>query len=249
MFRAFLNLNISLSRKIDNWFPKKIRQDGNVCFLENYRAEISKQAKVIYDVGGGSQPFIEHRKYASDQQIVIGLDISEEELKSALKNAYDHTIVADICKYIGKGDGDIVVSQSTLEHVPNMEGAIKGIASCVKKGGIVYIFAPCRNALFARLNLCLPETIKRKLLFKLFPKKAAGHDGFKAYYDKCTPKNIESIGKRFDLVLIDKKIFWNSSYFKIFIPAYLLWRMWQLLAFCFIGEEAAETFICVLRKK
>lgn len=112
----------------------------------------------------------------------------------------------------------------------------------------MFIFAPARNALFARLNLLLPEDFKRRLLFALFPGKAKGHDGFRAYYDKCTPSQIEAMAARHGLVVEQRRIFWISSYFMAFVPAYLAWRAYQGISALFIGDDAAESFIYVFRK-
>jgi hypothetical protein len=46
----------------------------------------------------------------------------------------------------------------------------------------------------------------------------------------------------------ERRLFWTSSYFFILTPAYLAWRIWQGLAYIVLGNNAAESFIYVLRK-
>ena len=112
----------------------------------------------------------------------------------------------------------------------------------------MFIFAPSRNAVFARLNLALPEGLKRRMLFACFPHTSDGHDGFKAYYDHCTPRQIETLATVNGLEVEERHLFWRSYYFAVFTPAFLAWRLWQLLAYIALRENAAETFAYVLRR-
>lgn len=249
LIRTFINANIRLSEAIDRVLPSRLRTDGNKTFLAEFLPGAVGRGDLVYDIGGGARPFISlSGKKALDAR-VVGLDISESELKAAPEGIYDAIVVHDLCTFEGEATADVVVCQALLEHVPDTAGAMRALASVVKEGGRIFIFAPARNALFARLNLLLPEQLKRRLLFALFPAKAKGHDGFKAYYDKCTPSQIEALASRNGLVVEERRIFWISSYFMAFVPAYLLWRAYQGLAAALVGDDAAESFIYVFRKR
>ena len=245
--RAIATANARLSNVIDRALPRRLRQDGNRTFREEYIPRALVADGVIYDIGGGARPFVTLDQKQRFGLTVIGLDISPEELSAAPEGVYDRTIVADLCQYSGIGDADAVVCQATLEHVPDTAGAMRAIASVLKPGGRAYIFAPCRNAVFARLNLMLPEELKRKLLWSLLGEKAEGH-GFPAYYDRCTPTQIEDLATENGLIVEERRLFWVSSYFRVFTPAFVLWRMFQALAYLALGNDAAETFIYVLQK-
>lgn len=149
---------------------------------------------------------------------VVGLDIDGAELQTAPASAYDRTIVADLCTFEGFAEADIVICQTTLEHVPNVKGAMRAIATSLRTGGRAYIFAPCSNTAFAKLNMLLPQSFKRRLLFSLFPHKADGHSGFPAYYDHCTPRQIETLAAANGFRVEDKRLFWTSSYFFVLTP-------------------------------
>jgi 2-polyprenyl-6-hydroxyphenyl methylase/3-demethylubiquinone-9 3-methyltransferase len=157
-------------------------------------------------------------------------------------------IEADLCIATGPADGDLVLCQATLEHVADTAGAIHGLASFARPGGRIAIFVPCRNAPFAILNRLLPERWKQRLLFALFPSKATGHDGFPAFYDRCTPTAFAALGSANGLQIAWQQAFWTSSYFYIFVPAYLLWRVGQLIRRTFRGDEVCETFAITWRK-
>jgi SAM-dependent methyltransferase len=68
------------------------------------------------------------------------------------------------------------VCQALLEHVSDVNGAFESIASILRPGGQAVIFVRSRNAVFARINLVLPEKFKRWILFQVFP-QAIGDGG------------------------------------------------------------------------
>lgn len=201
----------------------------------------------IFDVGGGKQPFLSSEHKLKMGAHVVGLDISIAELQCAPREAYDGTVVADICRYQGNADADYVICQSLLEHVPDLRGAICGMASILKPGGRIVAFLPCRNAAFARLNLALPENLKRRILFFIYPGMRHAH-GFPAYYNKCTPASVRSLCKDAGLNLVEVRHYYCSSYFQFFFPIQALWRLWSLLV-CGCGfSECCETFSFVAEK-
>lgn len=248
ILRVFVQANVWVSKAIDSLLPISLREDGNKTFISQFIPGAVGRGDVVYDIGGGSRPFISLADKSRLGATIVGLDIDAAELSAAPKGVYDSVIVHDLCTFKGEADADSVVCQALLEHVPNTAGAIRALASTVKPGGRIFLFAPARNALFARLNLILPEHLKRKLLFAIFPKKAKGHDGFKAYYDKCVPSNIEKLAEDYGLQVETRRIFWISSYFMAFTPAYIFWRVYQGVGALLIGDDAAESFIYVLRK-
>lgn len=246
---GFLSANQAASLWLDRMFlPDRLRQDGNKTFQVEIVPKYAASAMRIYDLGGGSQPYFSVDQKASLSLHVTGLDISAEELDASPQGAYDQKIVADLVDFKGSGDADLVICQATLEHVPNTAGAIRAISETLAPNGKALLFLPSRNAVFARLNLMLPETLKKRLLFAVFPHKAQGHDGFKAYYDRCTPHQIADLARHNGLNVLEQKLFWISSYFTVFTPVFLLWRCYQGLAYLTLREQAAETFIIVLQK-
>ena len=94
----------------------------------------------------------------------------------------------------------------------------------------------------------MPQALKERLLYALFPHKAEGHDGFRAYYDHCTPRDLEDLARMNGLLVEERRLFWISSYFSIFAPAYVAWRMIQGILYLLLSANAAETYIYVLKK-
>lgn len=247
MLTSFFSLNSAISQYIDQLAPGRAKVDGNHYFKNHILANAFEAEMIVWEVGGGSQPYLSSSKKEILNIKVMGLDISQEELDAAPPGAYDHKYVTDLCTYTGAADADIVICQSTLEHVPNTNSAIRAMSSIIKPGGKVYIFVPCRNALYARLNLLLPEKIKNYLLKEVSP-NLLEHQGFPAFYNDCVPSKIEKCAQTHNLKVVERHHFWASSYFKNFVPAYIIWRAWQLILYLFLKNNAAETFIFVLQK-
>jgi 2-polyprenyl-6-hydroxyphenyl methylase/3-demethylubiquinone-9 3-methyltransferase len=178
---------------------------------------------------------------------VVGLDIDAHELGQAPDGVYDETVCSDLAQYSGDGTADLVVCQALLEHVRDVPGAFRAIASILRPDGVALVFVPSRNALYARLNLMLPERLKRALLHGIFP-HTKRDQGFPAYYDNCTPRDFRRLAAEHGLFVREMRCYYRSSYFSFFFPAYVVWRAWLLLFHTLAGEQAAETFTVVLQK-
>ncbi len=240
--RNFIELNRSLCRKFDSWIiPKKFRVDGNRDFIDSFAKKFLKRGLEVYDVGGGKNPYINKETKDHLSLRVVGLDIDAAELSQAEDGLYDETVCADITCFLGRRSADLIICQALLEHVRDVDGAFSSIVSILKPGGKAIIFVPSRNAVFARLNLILPEKIKRWILFNIFP-QARSSQGFPSYYDRCTPSDFRALAGRYGLRSVDSRCYYQSAYFSFFFPMHLTWRLWVLLFWMVRGEQAAETF-------
>lgn len=202
MIRRFIDWNMSLSNALYRFLPADYVIDGNTDFQKNFASKWLKANARVIDIGGGKRPFVAPEIKNALAIHVSGVDISAQELERAPAGAYDRTICADISRTIGTGDADVCICQAVLEHVPDVASAFNGIASFLKPGGVALIWVPSRNAAFARLNLLLPERIKRFLLFTIFPETRRGQ-GFPSYYNKCTPADFRSLAQSAGLEVME----------------------------------------------
>ena len=246
LVRAFIKQQRNLSNTFDRLLPQEFQVDGNRDFVDSFVPAFLKPELTIYDVGGGKRPFVSVEQKERMRLRIVGLDIDAGELARAPEGAYDHTVCADICTYQGLHEADIVICQALLEHVPDVEKALENLCSIVKPGGHLLVFVPSRNAIFARLNLLIPEALKKTILFAIWP-EAASKQGFKAFYDRCTPRDFRQLAGRFGLAVRMERHYFSSSYFKFFLPLHMLWRSWIAVAFILIGNQAAETFVVAFR--
>ncbi len=247
MFRWLINSQIWLSRKFDKVLPYKFRLDGNYDFQENMVPACLKENMVVYDVGAGKRPLLSSKVKNHLNLRVIGLDIEHEELEAAPPGSYDEKIEADIAGYRGLNDADLIICQALLEHVRDVESAFSALSSILKPGGLALIFVPNRNALYARINRIIPQSTKKTMLAVLYP-KMQWKQGFKAYYNRCTPAEFKVLADQNNLVVINEYYYYNSIYFSFFFPLHLLWRLSVFIFYGIYKEQAAETFTLIVRK-
>jgi 2-polyprenyl-3-methyl-5-hydroxy-6-metoxy-1,4-benzoquinol methylase len=245
--RRAVNLQIDWSNQLDKILPVSFRIDGNQDFIHDFVTPYLTPGAVVYDVGGGKQPMISVGLKSELGIKIIGVDIDEKELQSAPAGAYDATVCCDITQYRGNGHADVVICQALLEHVNNVADALRAIDSILKPGGVALLFVPSANAIYAKLNLLLPERLKRAILFRVFPHTSKAQ-GFRAYYDRCTPREMKKVAERYGLLTERLRLYYHSSYFAFMAPLYAAWRLWSLAFYIIDKEQAAETFSVAFRK-
>jgi 2-polyprenyl-6-hydroxyphenyl methylase/3-demethylubiquinone-9 3-methyltransferase len=245
--RRVTALQAQLTTMVDRILPHKYRIYGRQYFRDKLVPRYLAARQTIYDVGGGATPYLTAARKSRLAARVVGLDISESELARAPAGCYDATQSVDIAAYAGCGDADLVICQSVLEHVHDVGGAFRSLASILRPGGRLLVFVPNRNAFFARINLLLPQGLKRRILFALYPEKQETC-GFPVYYDRCTPRDFRALAGASGLTVEDERHFFICSYFFGLLPVYIIWRLWILIGARVFGGQAASTFCMVLRK-
>lgn len=251
IFRKFVNQQVNLSMSFDQrYLPAKFLVDGNQDYLTRFMPGVLDTLPLhstVYDVGCGKNPAISLATKTKLHAKVIGIDLSAKELMQSPAGALDACIEADICNYHGKGDGDLLLCQAVLEHVPDVDKAFLSMSSLLRKGGCALIFVPSRNAIFARLNILLPQRVKLFLLHGIFP-NTRRDQGFPSFYDRCTPQDFRLLAAKYGFEVEEIHTYYKSTYFAFFFPLYLVWRVWILLFDKFNSEQAAETFCMKLRR-
>ncbi|MCX7087142.1 MAG: methyltransferase domain-containing protein [Methylococcales bacterium] len=246
IIRKLIHQQVALSKYFDEMFlQKKFLIDGNQDYLKSFlpnRLDKIPVGSTVYDIGCGKNPAISLEVKQKLQANVIGIDLSEDELLQAPRGTLDHCIGADICNFQGQEDGDLLLCQALLEHVPDVEAAF---VSCAKGGAL--IFVPSRNAIFARLNILLPQRTKLFLLHGIFP-NTRRDQGFPSFYNRCTPRDFRQLAAQYGFEVEEVRTYYKSSYFSFFFPLYLVWRLWIVLFEKVNSEQAAETFCMALRR-
>ena len=243
----FIDFNKSLSRRLDGMLPEAFRVDGQAHFREKFAPPYVPEGALVYEVGGGKHPLYSGEEKARRDLRVVGLDIDEGELMRAPRGSYDSTIQTDITRYRGCEDADVVICQALLEHVVDTKSAFAGLASILKKDGVALLFTPSKNALYARVNLIIPEKLKRNLLRFLYP-ELAEKSGFPCRYHRCTLSEFEEMARGEGFAVVQKRAYYHSEYFSFFAPLHVLWRLWLWVFYLLARERAAETFSLALRK-
>lgn len=236
-----------LSASFDRLLPSAYRIDGCKDFNRFARPYFRKGMEV-WDIGGGRSPFVSSEMIDDLNLTTVGLDIDGGELAAADDGLYARTVTADLLTFRGPGTADLVICQSLLEHVKDVDAALRAIGTILKPEGTALIFVPSRNAIFARLNLILPHNLKVTLLRTLVHREIP-FKSFPAYYNRCTPRAIRSIATSHGLALDHANYYFISEYFTCLAPVHVLWRMWLVLFRTCAGVQAAETFAMAFRKE
>jgi SAM-dependent methyltransferase len=238
---------VALSRAFDQLLPRSFRIDGSKDFKQRIVPSCLRPGLVIFDIGGGARPCVDLETKRRLGLTVAGVDIDEQEFSKAPCGLYDRTVVADITSPLDQNAADIVVCKSTLEHVHSTEAAFATMARLLKPGGALLVFVPSRNALYARLNMLLPQRFKLRLL-SAFMADRADHLGFPAMYDHCTPRDFRRFSASCGLQIEELRPYYISSYFSVVFPVYVLWRAWIVGYRLILREQAAESFVLIARK-
>jgi SAM-dependent methyltransferase len=247
VLRTVINSQRQLSKAFDSWLPAHFRIDGHWDFRREFAPIYLRPGIEVWDIGGGKFPLIDAETKRRLNLRSVGLDISAGELAAAAPGTYDETFVADVTDFMGRGTADLIICQAVLEHVPDTEAALKTFETILKPGGIALVFVPSRNSWFARLNLIVPERLKRKLL-SLLHAEYEGGQGFRAYYDRCTAPAFRRMSTASGLEVRGERMYHESGYFQCAFPIHFLWRLWVLIGFSLDRAGWAETFSMALRK-
>jgi SAM-dependent methyltransferase len=245
--RQLIASQVALSSAFDRLLPRSFRVDGSKDFKQRIVPSYLRPGLVVYDIGGGARPCVDLETKRRLGLTVAGVDLDKEQFAKAPRGLYDRAIIADITTYQEENAAYLVVCKSTLEHVQDTEAALAGMARLLNPGGTLLVFVPSRNALYARLNVLLPERLKLRLLAAFMPNQA-DHLGFPAVYDHCTPHDFRQFAARHGLQIKELRPYYISSYFSVVFPIYFLWRVWILSYRAMAREGAAETFVLIARK-
>lgn len=246
--QAFLNWNRALSDSLERAVNGKTgRRSGMSDFGATVLPSLLKPEQRILDVGSGKQPLICREQRQRFNLHVTGLDISADELRQAPEGAYDETIVMDAANGSIPGEYDLILSHTVLEHLRDTPAAILGMADALAPGGTMAHFLPCRNALFARLNLLVGTSIAQRLLKLAWPGQSAVN-GFPAYYDACTPRQLGRLCQSNGLDVVETQPYFASAYVKFLFPLHVVDVARQVTCMWLGLTSMCETFTIVAHK-
>ena len=242
MFRTFINSQRKLSAHFDALLPARFSVDGNQDFIHRFSKFYYEQINLnVIDVGGGKNPLIPFSIKTKFHQRITGFDIDETELLEAPAAYYDEIICADLTRFVGNGDYDLIICQATLEHIRDNAASFQAFSSMLERGGKLILFCPSRRAIYTIINRLLPQKLKEKLLYTIFP-STERDQGFPAFYNQATIAEFTALAAKNGLDLLEKQAYFHSNYFTFFFPLYFLWRIYTIIMVVIFGGAFAETF-------
>lgn len=185
-------------------------------------------SKPILDIGCG---FGEFAGVVFDQ-LEMGIDINEKELKQALKGKkYRKVLWADARKLPFKANTfSTVVSVSVLEHIKNTEEAIVEINRILKKGGVFAFTVPTTSMYKHMLIPKICRLIRLEVLGKIYFREHAKIFKHQALYPadwwakKLKKANFKIISQQGTISPTALKIS------EIFLPLAAPSQLWKLLS-------------------
>ena len=245
MIRSFIRANKRLCEKLEPRFGHSALQHD--ALVDMYKAIIRERSSaierpVILDAGGGKQGSFSHDARA----LLVAVDIDSTEL--AQNRTADLRIAGDACVLPLDADSmDLVVSRTVVEHLPDVEKFVRESRRVIRPMGCAVHFFPLKWAVFSTLNRVLPARLARAILFALQP-QVRTTNGFRAYYDNCTPSRFVSVleanGFEIEFVRIG---YYGARYFDFFVPLYLLVAAYERLVAA-LGIRVLGSFMLVVAK-
>jgi 2-polyprenyl-3-methyl-5-hydroxy-6-metoxy-1,4-benzoquinol methylase len=114
-------------------------RDSLLAVHEVLRRELPSGQLAIYEAGGGSSSFLPLEILNHSHVTVV--DIDEDQIRN---NDYaQEAILGDVQTYRFKPESfDLVICYNVIEHLPDVEAALKNFCEALKHGGMILIGAP-----------------------------------------------------------------------------------------------------------
>ena len=244
----FLDLNARASIGLIQVWPAK-RHDVVSGYKELVAETIrSRPGQLVVDVGGGRT--LDYRTHVGrDEARVVAVDVSEEELD--LNEDVDDKRVADVTRALPFGDGevDLITSSAVLEHLPNVPGFLDEAARVLRDDGAMIHLFPLKWTSYAMLNRAMPEGLKRRILYALYP-NTRGVCGFPAHYDHCSYRAFTKActDRGFEIESLRLSYYGSSDYYRVFFPAFVVSWCYELAASTFGARDLAAAMLVKLRR-
>lgn len=189
-----------------------------------------RKPRRILECGGIDRPLLQK----SDGYTYIGLDIED---KPGCYAIYDEFLVQSVEDPIGT-QADMAISITLLEHVRNNRASIRQIHAALAPNGTTHHYVPSKYHPYSLILRLVGPTLQKKLIGLLRP-EAAAVTGYPAFFDHCSPHEMQRLFEAAGFVDVDIRVFYRANdYFDFFFPAYLLitafenacrlfrWRFW-----------------------
>ena len=221
-------------------FPPRRRVIGELPQLR----DLFKEAQRVADVGGGKKPWVATANLDVGERRYVGLDIDSDELAAAPSGCYTEAHAIDMTcpppHFHGASISSFVAAHSNMFRMSGRRSQV--LRKFWRPMVALTLNCPADAPFF---NLVFPNKLKRWIMHRVFSHKSG--DGFRVFYDSCTPSEICKAAHPLRLNLLGEARHYRSTYFTFFFPLYLLWRMVTILQYLF-DKNYCESFGLVLTK-
>lgn len=241
VFKKIINVNVSLTRKLDMRFP---HFSGDVSYEQQLLTLIERHTEnrhcVVLEAGGTTRPMLKR----SDRMTLDGLDI--EPVPDAAK-WYDHFFVQSIEEPL-LGPYDLIVSKHLLEHVRDNQASFLQMNAALRTGGCMIHYLPSKYHPYS-IALRLVGHRWQKRLIPIFRPWAKAVTGYPAFFHKCSARAMRRLATAIGFTEIQILPFYDASdYFRFFFPFYFLVALWENLCKVLKWETFCSGFIILALK-
>ncbi len=201
-----------------NWH-KVVGEFGGIANLIKFSDFINIDCKVIdFGCGGG---FLLSQINCADK---IGIEVNHVALEEARRRGIK--VVDNVCE-IESGWADVVISNHTLEHVPNPIETLRQLNAAIRCDGLIVIVVPC-------------ETI-----FGSYVPNDKNHHLY-----TWNPMTLGNILNESGFSVLESKVFWHKwPPFRRHIVKWLGWKWFHRLAIVYSILDRRDFQIRAIAKK
>lgn len=179
---------------------------------------------------------------------LIGLDIDAEEM--APNELLDEKIVCDVVQGIPVPPGslDLVMVRAGIEHFSDNGAFLRHAHAALRPGGFLLAQFPGRYAPFAIANRLLPRRAARWFLHGVMG-ASPEELGFRAHYDRTHYSGFRALSAAAGFAeLHHAPGYFSAPYVEQFVPAYLLYYLYDSLCFAAGARNLASYHLWLLQK-
>lgn len=139
----------------------------------------------VLELGGGRSPSFSPESISSSMASYTVNDISDAEL-SLLSPGYEKArfdVTGDVSPYAGRYD--VIFSRTLAEHVKDGRAMHGNVLTLLKPGGVAFHMMPTLYSSPFVLNRLLPDTLSRRIVHAVLPRRRSVEPKFPAHYSWC----------------------------------------------------------------
>lgn len=194
----------------------------------------------VLEVGGIDRSLLQR----SEKIRYDGLDI---EYRQQCKSIYDNFFVQSIEKPV-KFKYDLIVSTALLEHVQDNNASVTQMFEALKPDGYSIHYLPSKYHPYSLILRTVGPKWQVRLIKTLRP-WAMNITGYKAFFNKCSPKEMKKLFMSKGFRNIEVVPFFRANdYFKFFFPCYVVVTIFENTCKRLKLEQLCSGFLIIAQK-
>jgi SAM-dependent methyltransferase len=177
------------------------------------RKALDRPTLAIYEAGGGSTSFLPPS--ILDRADVTVVDIDKDQLAN---NSYaQHRILGDVQTYrFPRNSFDLVICYNVIEHLPDVEAALRRFCESLRSGGVILIGAPNPASLSGVVTRFSPHWFHVWYYRNIMGRKNAGQPGeppFPVFYHPLvSPARLKAFARSQGFDVLFEKTYESPRY-------------------------------------